>query len=220
MTQPAKVQEPSMEEILASIRRIIADDEAKPADIAIAAGVGAGIAKAAEPVRPPLTAVASVTPHPASMRSEAPAQTFDVAQSREEIITMPADSEAPPAVEPDILELTDEMAMPAAVPAFRKVEPKDDVEFAAAAQTTKRSDPSPRAAEPEMADMLSRSTASAVESAFNSLASTVLSNNARTLEDLVKEMMRPMLKNWLDDNLPGLVERIVKTEIERVSRGR
>ena len=48
----------------------------------------------------------------------------------------------------------------------------------------------------------------------------VLSNNARTLEDLVKEMLRPMLKSWLDDNLPGLVERIVKAEIERVSRGR
>ena len=57
-------------------------------------------------------------------------------------------------------------------------------------------------------------------SAFNTLAHTVLSNNARTLEDLVKEMLRPMLKSWLDDNLPGLVERIVKAEIERVSRGR
>ena len=68
--------------------------------------------------------------------------------------------------------------------------------------------------------ILSRSTVSAVESAFNTLAHTVLSNNARTLEDLVKEMLRPMLKSWLDDNLPGLVERIVKAEIERVSRGR
>ena len=67
--------------------------------------------------------------------------------------------------------------------------------------------------------MLSHTTVSAVESAFNSLANTVLSNNARTLEDLVKEMLRPMLKSWLDDNLPGLVERIVKAEIERVSRG-
>ena len=56
--------------------------------------------------------------------------------------------------------------------------------------------------------------------AFNTLAHTVLSNNARTLEDLVKEMLRPMLKSWLDDNLPVLVERIVKAEIERVSRGR
>jgi len=68
--------------------------------------------------------------------------------------------------------------------------------------------------------ILSRTTVSAVESAFNTLAHTVLSNNARTLEDLVKEMLRPMLKSWLDDNLPGLVERLVRAEIERVSRGR
>ena len=39
-------------------------------------------------------------------------------------------------------------------------------------------------------------------------------------EDLVKEMLRPMLKAWLDDNLPTLVERLVRAEIERVSRGR
>ena len=73
---------------------------------------------------------------------------------------------------------------------------------------------------PQAGPILSRSTVSTVESAFNALANTVLSNNARTLEDLVKEMLRPMLKAWLDDNLPGLVERIVKAEIERVSRGR
>jgi cell pole-organizing protein PopZ len=48
----------------------------------------------------------------------------------------------------------------------------------------------------------------------------VLVQNARTLEDLVREMLRPMLKGWMDDNLPGMVERIVKAEIERVSRGR
>ena len=73
---------------------------------------------------------------------------------------------------------------------------------------------------PPQPPILSQTTVSAVESAFNTLAHTVLSNNARTLEDLVKEMLRPMLKSWLDDNLPGLVERIVKAEIERVSRGR
>ena len=67
---------------------------------------------------------------------------------------------------------------------------------------------------------MSNTTPSAVDSAFNSLAHTVLGNNARTLEDLVKEMLRPMLKAWLDDNLPGMVERIVRAEIERVSRGR
>ena len=68
--------------------------------------------------------------------------------------------------------------------------------------------------------LMSHSTVAAVDSAFNALAQTVLSNNARTLEDLVKEMLRPMLKAWLDDNLPNLVEKIVRAEIERVSRGR
>lgn len=67
---------------------------------------------------------------------------------------------------------------------------------------------------------MSSATAASVDSAFNTLAQTVLIQNARTLEDLVKEMLRPLLKSWLDDNLPGLVERIVKAEIERVSRGR
>jgi hypothetical protein len=67
---------------------------------------------------------------------------------------------------------------------------------------------------------MSATTSAAVDSAFNSLAHTVLVQNARTLEDLVKEMLQPLLKAWLDDNLPGLVERLVRAEIERVSRGR
>jgi cell pole-organizing protein PopZ len=67
--------------------------------------------------------------------------------------------------------------------------------------------------------LLSPSSTAAVSAAFNTLASTVLSDNARTLEDIVKEMMRPMLREWLEENLPGLVERIVRAEIERVARG-
>ena len=69
-------------------------------------------------------------------------------------------------------------------------------------------------------ELISGSTSAAVNSAFNTLAQTVLVQNARTLEDLVREMLRPMLKTWLDDNLPGLVERLVRAEIDRVSRGR
>jgi hypothetical protein len=68
--------------------------------------------------------------------------------------------------------------------------------------------------------MLSSETDMAVARAFNSLSRTVLSDNARTLEDLVTEMLRPLLKVWLDDNLPSLVERLVRMEIERVARGR
>jgi cell pole-organizing protein PopZ len=50
----------------------------------------------------------------------------------------------------------------------------------------------------------------------NALAQTVLLDNARTLQDLVREMLRPMLKSWLDDNLPTVVERLVLAEIERI----
>ena len=146
----------------------------------------------------------------------------------------------PPLPDGDVLELTDEMVLPDQphVP-FRRVEPVDDLEFneTTAAQPQPQPQPPPQPRQPayepppfyESApppppppaqQILSRSTVSAVESAFNTLANTVLSNNARTLEDLVREMLRPMLKTWLDDNLPGLVERIVKAEIERVSRGR
>ena len=48
--------------------------------------------------------------------------------------------------------------------------------------------------EAERAQLLSRETSAAVDSAFNTLAQTVLVQNARTLEDLVREMLRPMLK--------------------------
>ena len=127
----------------------------------------------------------------------------------------------------DVFELTDEMALPDPAPApapFHKIEPQDDHRIQPKRASAKRAGSRPMSrrrskAQPPAQQILSRSTVSAVESAFNSLANTVLSNNARTLEDLVKEMLRPMLKSWLDDNLPGLVERIVKAEIERVSRG-
>ena len=47
-----------------------------------------------------------------------------------------------------------------------------------------------------------------------------LGNADRTLEDVVRELLRPMLKEWLDDHLPPLVERLVKDEIARlVARG-
>jgi cell pole-organizing protein PopZ len=68
--------------------------------------------------------------------------------------------------------------------------------------------------------LLSGAAASAVDSAFNELAHTVQVRNGRTLEDFIGELLRPMLKTWLDENLPAMVERLVRAEIERVSRGR
>jgi hypothetical protein len=68
--------------------------------------------------------------------------------------------------------------------------------------------------------LISSRTDASVASAFASLENFVLSTHSRTLEDLVSEMLRPLLKAWLDVNLPPLVERLVREEIERVSRGR
>jgi cell pole-organizing protein PopZ len=244
MTQPAKVQEPSMEEILASIRRIIADDEAKPAEKGAAPAASAKPEAAAAPAKPPVMTdipPSAIVPLASPAKAEPPMPAPAATNSQDDIDAMlagldAATSEAEvraPLPDGDVFELTDEMVLPDPQPApFRKVEPEDDLEFseAVAASAPPRAqhrqpafEPPPlyeSPAAPPPPQMLSRSTVSAVESAFNTLANTVLSNNARTLEDLVKEMLRPMLKSWLDDNLPGLVERIVKAEIERVSRGR
>ena len=111
---------------------------------------------------------------------------------------------------------------------FSKIEPRDDLEFAEA--QSPRPPPAPSYAPVHFertavrkpagpADPVAARPSRRSNPPSTTLANTVLSNNARTLEDLVKEMLRPMLKSWLDDNLPGLVERIVKAEIERVSRG-
>jgi cell pole-organizing protein PopZ len=258
MTQPAKVQEPSMEEILASIRRIIADDEAKPPTAEKPASPAAAPAKPEKPA-----AAAPATKAPAM--NDIPPSAIPAAQAAAAKVAVPPVKPAPPPVAPpsaapaasnsqddidallsgldeatsaaeirpplpdgEVFELTDEMALPdPPETSFHKIEPDDDLEFTetAAARAVHRQpafEPPPfeSPAAPPPQQILSRSTVSAVESAFNTLANTVLSNNARTLEDLVKEMLRPMLKSWLDDNLPGLVERIVKAEIERVSRGR
>ena len=203
MSQTAKVQEPSMEEILASIRRIIADDDSRPK---------APEPVAAKPVPPPAPRAVAPPPPPAA------------ANNQGDIDAMLADLDAPPKVAPmpapkpvappppDVLDLTEAMAAPPPPPpSFRTIDGANDVVFA------DRLPEPPRAPD---ASLISSATVSAVDSAFNSLAYTVIGQNARTLEDLVKEMLRPLLKSWLDDNLPGMVERIVRAEIERVSRGR
>jgi cell pole-organizing protein PopZ len=141
----------------------------------------------------------------------------------------------------DILDLTEQMEAPMPQPApapkpapqFRTIDGSFDVSYEEerpapqmpAPQMPEARAPSPGEDNPYRGDarsnqLLSGVTSAAVDSAFNTLAQTVLVQNARTLEDLVREMLRPMLKAWLDDNLPGMVERLVRAEIERVSRGR
>jgi uncharacterized protein len=141
---------------------------------------------------------------------------------------------APKPAEPDVLELTESMQAAAPPPpppapaAFRTIDGRQDVVF------DEVPEPPPRMERPRPApalspaptpqhltdQLISSATAAAVDSAFSALAQTVLVQNAKTLEDLVKEMLRPMLQHWLDNNLPTLVERLVRQEIERVARGR
>jgi uncharacterized protein len=139
----------------------------------------------------------------------------------------------------DILDLTEQMAAPMPpppapapkpAPQFRTIDGSFDVSYEDEKPAPQMPEPPRRAfagddsppprAEERSNQLLSNVTSAAVDSAFNTLAQTVLVQNARTLEDLVREMLRPMLKAWLDDNLPGMVERLVRAEIERVSRGR
>ncbi|HZR62284.1 MAG TPA: DUF2497 domain-containing protein [Xanthobacteraceae bacterium] len=202
MTQPAKAQEPSMEEILASIRRIIADDDATKSPPP---------AEAAKPAPP--------APKPVAPPPRVPPRAVEPEPEPELAEPSPEPESGIDEQSADILELTESMAAPlpaasAPAPQFRTIDGASDVSFDDDAVR-----PAPQARSEQESQLISRSTKAAVDSAFNSLAQTVLVQNARTLEDLVREMLRPMLKSWLDENLPGLVERLVRAEIERVSRG-
>ncbi len=166
--QQVNAQEPSMEEILASIRRIIADDQApKPVEAAPAPLLPENddvldLAEVAEPVH---------RPQPILPEIDFGDEHVDFAE---------------PEPEP--------------VPSFAQM--RAEVE------------------EKVVERLVSKETDDSVGQAFQRLSHTILTQNARTLEDLVKDMLRPMLKAWLDDNLPMMVERLVRTEIERVVRGR
>ena len=180
-----------MEEILASIRRIIADDQApKPAEEPV---------RAAPPPPPPpaeddvldLAEVAEPVRKPEPVPFDIPEIDFKMPE---------------PEPEPDFGAVFEPEAVFAPEPPPPPPRPAERIRAAVEEQVTER--------------LVSPSTGESVGQNFQLLAHTVLSQNARTLEDLVKEMLRPMLKSWLDENLPHMVERLVRSEIERVARGR
>ena len=199
MTQAAKAQEPSMEEILASIRRIIADDE--PANEMTESredNVATARENAAQaPPRPSAAPshTAPTSPPPRIAPADAAASTPSM--SEEEIDSMLAHLRGTPRQPPAGSARTEAAAASEPAPALD----------------------APRAAIEERG-LLSAATTAAVDAAFDALARTAQARNGRTLEEVVSELLRPMLKTWLDDNLPSTVERLVRAEIERVSRGR
>jgi cell pole-organizing protein PopZ len=226
MSQTAKVQEPSMEEILASIRRIIAEDDGAKA----AHAPEPAAAKQQAPLRAP---VAPLPPRAAPSSPAASQNKIDAILAELDAPLKAASNPAPgraaaPSSVADMFNPAEAMAPAPPTPSFRTIDPASDVVFTdrlpdPPAESARIADEAARhySASPGLdRALISATTVAAMDGAFNSLAQTVIGQNARTLEDLVKEMLRPLLKSWLDDNLPGLVERIVRAEIERVSRGR
>jgi len=184
-----------MEEILASIRRIISEDD-KPE----------GQAKASDDVLE-LTEVAEE-------EQKAPAE-----EPVEEAAAEPAEEPAPAeeaAEESSIDDVLDE------------VDTDDELELRDESGNAPVAAPPPPAAAFQSADagLLERQTAAAAVGNLSSLVAavdrahggTTLGDGNRTIEDLLKEVMRPMVKEWLDANLPSLTERLVRREIERLAR--
>jgi cell pole-organizing protein PopZ len=178
-------QEPTMEEILASIRRIISEDD-PPAetDAAPAAAAEAPLADLAVPE--PVSALADDD-----------------------------DDEEPLVLEDEVIELNE----PFEEPVELDITPQaDDLEvLPPRGYEPAASGPPPAFNEP----LVSRPQASSVASSFDALERTVMMPpGGRSLEDVVREMLRPLLKAWLDENLPAIVEAQVAAEVERIARQR
>lgn len=208
MSSPAKAHEPTMEEILASIRRIISDDDAPPKSAGPAAAKSDSGAAGA-----PAGSVDEMDDVDA-MRAEMdePGLAAEAASSRPGPDIKPAFED-----DLDILELTEEVERPAPPVPPVAIAPQLKPGFIPPPPQSPRPEP---AADVQQRDaLLSAAADKQVTEAFGSLANTILAGNAKTLDDIVRDMLRPMLRAWLDDNLPPLVERLVRQEIERVARG-
>ena len=210
--------EPSMEDILASIRRIIADDQTHGGK---AAGNGARRAEAdrggTQRPRSPYDDVLDL----ARLVPSA-----DRSQSQDEAAPDP-EPPSPVHVTP-LQHLADEdhyrpetdIDGGRALNGLRARMPEPSPRDAAQDEDDHMLDhPVPAIGDDSEGELLSAPLGASVMSAFETLAATVVLQNTPMLERVMRDLLRPMLKTWLDDNLPGLVERLVRIEIERVARG-
>ena len=195
-TADQRAHEPSMEEILASIRRIIADDDVLPLSRQPAAAmraVGPAPQSDASPFGSPEAARAGLRREPAAPQGEPfLREPLEPAPQRPNRTGFRLDLDPPSRHAPEPVERSFVQPQPAL------------------------SEPAP---EPEEVPLLSAGANASVSSSFNALAASMMMQNGGLIEDSVREMLRPMLKTWLDDNLPGIVERLVRQEIERMARG-
>jgi cell pole-organizing protein PopZ len=229
--------EPSMEEILASIRRIIADDEALPV-----------VRRERDKGEPRLVAEPSFDREAAPRSSEATGpgggeEPKDRAPTVVRPVGLPAPEPAAAASTPSLrLQSQDSWlrSAPEAEPQG-EVEPASDEGDWTADVAAKEADDGLDDSEGDEADardvsgsaateeqdseaagppLVSPAAAASVASHFQALAASMVINEADVIERYARDILRPMLKQWLDDNLPALVERLVRAEIERVARGK
>lgn len=215
MAQTGSAQrEPSMEEILASIRRIIEDSDA---------------------VRSPLddergdVEVAVSAPQPAEI-SHDEVEAFRT--GLEEAETHPAEASQPAG----ILNEPAQPEQPAAVAQIHPIrsQPRPEETFDASSHETAGEPVEPASLEsahhghfdeppPPQGDVrpaiISDQTSRQVAAAFGELSEAFAASRKRSFDEMAEEMLRPMLQDWLDNNLPTLVEKLVREEIERVARG-
>lgn len=191
-------REPSMEEILASIRRIIEDSDA--------------VRTSEETVIPPAANASSST---------ARMQPSEVDAFREELR-----EEASLAAEP--VEAVEPKAPAIVAPpvSISQNDRKAPIEFNApeASPSVSAWSPAPRQApsaelETPKQSIISEVAGRQVAAAFGELSDAFAATRRRSFDEVAEDMMRPMLQEWLDNNLPTLVEKLVREEIERVARG-
>jgi len=200
MSADTAQREPTMEEILASIRRIISEED-RPAesggDVLDLQPPPAPVAEAkAPPARP--------APEPAPVFKSTPNFDFD---APEELPSRAIDEDLM------IVEQEDEVAFEPAP------EPEPEPVF-----TPKAAAPAPAPAAKsewrpiEQETLTSQPVASQAAGALSKLMGSMLVSSGATLDDVVRELLKPMLKEWLDANLPQIVEAEVAKEIDRIRR--
>ena len=191
--QSAAVPSQSVEEILASIRQAISDDDLKRGR--------------------PMSAIA---PPPSATPSGRPINGISralVSANDDDDWNGPSDFETQ-----NVIELAIEKAIGGVTAALA-----EETALAGARATDDPIEPQLAPSlreEPRTRPLLSSHAGAAIAASFDDLARTVAGVSDADIRAIAQDMLRPMLKGWLDDNLPNLVERLVRDEIERVSRGR
>ena len=209
MSDQEAQQEPSMEEILASIRRIIAEDGDK--ETAAAPEPGAGAAAAAPEPEEDILELTDEVQDDGTVINLNTGEEVEEEETPEEFVeSLDVEEEE---IELEMVDADEELVE-------EEAEPEPEAEPVAAAEPEEiLVDEAANRLVSDNPAMTSVTSLSALAAAVDTHRRAVdPSIGPRTIEDLVKEVMRPMIKDWLDANLPTLVERMVGREIERLTR--